>query len=81
MAFGGGVDSTHGFLGFFFFFFEYFIFFYHNTIGCGFPDVSASGVGLSYGTLGFSFVSLNVFCYCSCFGCSFFYYGCNLVKV
>ena len=65
------------FLGFFFFFFfEYFISFYHNTIGCGFPDVSASGVGLSYGTSGFSFLSfffsLNVFCYCSCFGCSFF---------
>ena len=76
MAFGGGVDLTHGFLGFFFFFFEYFISFYHKTIGCGFPDVSASGVGLSYGTLGFSFLSfffsLNVFCYCSCFGCSFF---------
>ena len=76
MAFGGGVDLTHGFLGFFFFFFEYFISFYHNTIGCGFPDVSASGVGLSYDTLGFSFLSfffsLNVFCYCSCFGCSFF---------
>lgn len=74
MAFGGGVDSTHGFLGVLFLSLEYFISFFHGTIGYGFTAVLASGVGLSYGPLVFLFFFfflLNVFCYCSCFGCIF----------
>ena len=53
MASGGGVDLTHGFLGFLFLSLEYFISFYHGTIGWGFTGVLASGVGLSYGPLVF----------------------------